>query len=90
MFNIKRYNKLKNDYLQEIKKAKFDEKDLSEINPIALMTYMDDNDMRMPKPKYVYDSEDITTHKYFRVGTIIKGTNHCTHVLNPLFKYGHL
>lgn len=88
MFNLNRYKKLKNDYLEEIAKAKKEKRDLSEIRPIALMNYLDDNDMKMPKPKYTYDPGDMTTHKYFSIGTVIKDTEHCTQVLNPLFKHG--
>ena len=80
-FDIDRYL-----YLTEIHKScKHKKKALADIR-----NYLDSCGYLMPKPKWIYNADNIKTWKYLDAGSLNMRTGELMQVLNPLFEYINL
>lgn len=80
MFNFDRYCELANEYINN-------HNDKTILNKLRL--YLDSCGFKLPEPKFIYNEEDIATHKFLDSDVIYKngkivGTKN---ILNPDFKY---
>lgn len=94
MFDLNTYNELKKAHIKswvKLEDGAVNEEEVKACN--ALRIYLDSVGMKMPKPKYKYDVDNISTWKFLD-GRISYSVKHdlkkYKNVYNPNFKYGHI